>query len=129
MTAQRRRSNPEADIQRDIVRFLRSVLPPGAIVHHSANEVRGEGEAARKAQGIATGMGVHAGFSDLVVISEGRVLFLEVKSKTGRLRDSQAAFRDDVRAQGFPWALVRSVDDALGALAAHGFRTRIRSFK
>jgi hypothetical protein len=32
-----------------------------------------------------------------------------------------------VLAQGFGWALVRSLDEALGALADHGFTTRIAS--
>jgi hypothetical protein len=30
-------------------------------------------------------------------------------------------------AQGFGWALVRSIDDALGALADHGFTSRVVS--
>jgi hypothetical protein len=54
------------------------------------------------------------------------VLFLEVKSPSGRLRPSQVVFRDMVQAQGFAWALVRSVEDALDALADHGFTTRAR---
>jgi hypothetical protein len=54
------------------------------------------------------------------------VLFLEVKSQTGRLRKSQEVFRDAVVTQGFGWALVRSVDDALGALADNGFTSRVR---
>jgi hypothetical protein len=33
-------------------------------------------------------------------------------------------FRDTICAQGFGWALVRSVDDALGALADNGFTSR-----
>ena len=70
-------------------------------------------------------MGIHAGFADLQVIAEGRVLFLEVKSRTGRLSPEQELFRDDVRALGFSWALVRSVDDALEAVAAAGIPTRI----
>lgn len=119
-----RRGKPEADIQRVIVQTLRTVLPPDAIVHHSANEIRG-GTDAQRAQAINVGMGVHPGFADLLVLSEGRLLFLEVKSKTGRLSETQEAFRDAVQAQGLAWALVRSVDDALGALAEHGFRTRI----
>ena len=53
-------------------------------------------------------MGVHRGFADLMVLCEGRVLFLELKSPTGRLSPAQAAFRDAVQAQGFGWALVRS---------------------
>lgn len=122
----RRRATPEADIQRQIVIFLRAVLPAGSIVHHCANEAAGGGEAARKRQSVLAGMGVHAGFSDLLVISVGRVLFLEVKSATGRLSGPQAAFRNAVQGQGLPWALVRSLDDVVAALRAHGFKTRIR---
>jgi hypothetical protein len=43
----------------------------------------------------------------------------------GRLSPAQAAFRDAVQSQGFGWALVRGLDDALGALADHGFTTRV----
>jgi hypothetical protein len=60
-----------------------------------------------------------------MVLVEGRVLFLELKSLKGRLSPAQEAFRDAVLAQGFGWALVRSLDDALGALAEHGFTTRV----
>ena len=49
----------------------------------------------------------------------------KLKAPKGRLRPAQAVFRDAVRAQGFGWALVRSLDDALGALADHGFTTRV----
>jgi hypothetical protein len=61
----------------------------------------------------------------LVVLAQGQVVFLEVKSPSGRLRPAQEAFRDDVIRQGFGWALVRSVDDALAALRQHGVSTRI----
>jgi hypothetical protein len=71
-------------------------------------------------------MGVHPGFADLMVLCDGRVLFLELKSPKGRLSPAQEAFRDAVQAQpGFGWALVRTLDDALGALADHGFTTRV----
>ncbi len=120
-----RRKTPEADAQRAIVQALRFVLPRGAIVHHSANEVSSGDRRGKTRQAILVGMGVHSGFADLIVLSEGRVLFFEVKSKTGRLSPSQVAFRDAVQAQGFAWALVRTVDDALAALADHGFITRL----
>ena len=103
---------------------LRFALPRDAIVHHCVNEVTEAGPRGARRQAILVGMGVHAGFADLIVISGGRVLFLEVKSETGRLRKSQEVFRDTVCAQGFGWALVRSVDDALGALADNGFTSR-----
>jgi hypothetical protein len=72
-------------------------------------------------------MGVHPGFADLLVLCDGCVLFLELKSAKGGLRPEQEAFRDAVLAQGHGWALVRSLDDALGALADHGFTTRVAS--
>jgi hypothetical protein len=121
-----RRSTPEADAQRAIVQALRFALPRDAIIHHCANEVTEAGHRGSVRQAILVGMGVHAGFADLIVISGGRVLFLEVKSQTGRLRRSQEVFRDTVCAQGLSWALVRSVDDALGALADHGFTSRVQ---
>ncbi|MET4102818.1 hypothetical protein ACSSV6_003521 [Roseovarius sp. MBR-38] len=121
-----RRGTPEADLQRAVVQALRFALPRDAIVHHCANEVTEAGPRGARRQAILVGMGVHAGFADLIVISGGRVLFLEVKSETGRLRKSQEDFRDTVCAQGFGWALVRSVDDALGALADNGFTSRVR---
>ena len=121
-----RRSTPEADAQRAIVQSLRVALPRDAIIHHCANEVTEPGSRGQVRQSILVGMGVHTGFADLIVISGGRVLFLEVKSQTGRLRKSQEVFRDIVCAQGFGWALVRSLDDALGALADQGFASRVR---
>ncbi|MBW6494185.1 MAG: hypothetical protein K0B16_06450, partial [Burkholderiaceae bacterium] len=63
---------------------------------------------------------------DLIVISGGGVLFLGLKAPKGRLRPTQESFREAVLAQGFGWALVRSVDDALGALADNGFTSRVQ---
>jgi len=120
----KKRGTPEADIQRAIVSFLRVVLPKGSIVHHAANEIASGGRAGQVRQAILVGMGVHPGFADLVVLSQGKVMFLEVKSSTGTLRPAQEAFRDAVTQQGFAWALVRSMDDTDAALRAHGFATR-----
>ena len=123
----KRRGTSEADLQRATVIALRFALPKGAIIHHCANEVTEPGPRGAKRQAILVGMGVHAGFADLIVICEGRILFLELKSLKGRLSPAQEVFRDAVQAQGFGWALVRSLEDALGALAGHGFTTRIAS--
>ncbi len=121
----KRRGTPEADLQRAVVQALLFALPRSAIVHHCANEVTEAGPRGARRQAILVGMGVHSGFADLVVLCAGRVLFLELKSLKGRLSPAQEAFRDAVLAQGFGWALVRSLDDALEALADQGFTTRI----
>ena len=123
----KRRGTPEADLQRAVVTALRFALPKGAIIHHCANEVPEAGPRGAKHQAILVGMGIHPGFADLVILCAGRVMFLELKSLKGRLSPAQEAFRDAVKAQGFGWALVRSLDDALGALADHGFTTRVAS--
>ncbi|RBI69883.1 VRR-NUC domain-containing protein [Roseovarius sp. TE539] len=120
-----RRMTPEADLQRAVVTALRFALPRTAIIHHCVNEVTEAGPRGAKRQAILVGMGVQPGFADLMVLCDGRVLFLELKAPKGRLSATQTAFRDAVRAQGFSWALVRSLNDALGALADHGFTTRV----
>ena len=121
----KRRGTPEADLQRAVVVALRFALPKGAIIHHCVNEVVEAGPRGAKRQAILVGMGVHAGFADLIVLCQGRVLFLELKSLKGRLSPAQEEFRDAVLVQGFGWALIRSLDDALGALSDHGFTSRI----
>jgi hypothetical protein len=121
----KRRGTSEADLQRSVVTALRFALPKRAIIHHCPNEITEPGPRGAKRQAILVGMGVHPGFADLLVLCAGRVLFLELKSIKGRLSPAQEAFRDTVTAQGFSWALVRSLDDALGALADHGFTTRV----
>jgi len=120
----KRRGTPEADLQRAVVTALRFALPKTAIIHHCANEVTEPGPRGAKRQAILVGMGVHAGFADLMVLRDGRVLLLELKSLKGKLSPAQEAFRDAVLAQGFGWALVRTLDDALGALADQGFTSR-----
>lgn len=121
----KQRGTPEADLQRSVVTVLKFALPKTAIIHHCANEVTEPGPRGAKRQAILVGMGVHRGFADLMVLCDGRVLFLELKSLKGRLSPGQEAFRDTVLAQGHGWALVRSLDDALDALADHGFTTRV----
>lgn len=81
--------HPEADLQRAVVQALRFALPRTAIIHHSTNEVTEPGPRGARRQAILVGMGIHAGFADLMVLYEGRVLFLELKETKSRLRPSQ----------------------------------------
>lgn len=117
-----KRRRPEAAIQMAIVRTLWLVLPAGSIVHASLNE-----EASGTMRKINAAMGACAGFSDLMILAGGRHLYLEVKTATGRQSDDQRRFQRLVEAQGQPYEIVRSVDDALRALEAHAIPTRIVS--
>ena len=63
--------------------------------------------------------GVRAGVPDLCfMLPEGRVGWIEMKTPTGSLSATQKMFRDRCLELAHPWALCRSVDDALRVLTA-----------
>lgn len=58
--------------------------------------------------------GLPKGFSDLFAVKDGRVVFLEVKNETGRVRPDQVHFLEMMRERyGCTAGVVRSVEDAL----------------
>lgn len=114
------RQRVEAPIQQAIVEFLRLVLMPGSIIHASLNE---EESAIRRIMNAA--MGACPGFADLVVVTGGRHLYLEVKSSTGSQSPAQRDFQRDITGQGHPYHIVRSIDDVVEVLRHHEVRLRI----
>lgn len=120
--ARGRRRHPESDLQISIVEWLQLVLAPGTIVHGSLNE---EPSALRRMLNAA--MGARAGFSDLLIVGRGQLLFMELKTAKGRQEPSQVEFQRDVEALGWPYVIVRSVDEAITAVMAAGFPHRIVS--
>lgn len=61
-----------------------------------------------------------AGFSDLVALGHGRVLFVEVKTAKGILSPAQTVFGAEVAANGGTFLVWRSVKDAWDWLAREG---------
>lgn len=55
--------------------------------------------------------GVMAGVSDLIVVIEGEVLFIEVKTPKGRQSDKQKAFEKKVKDLNHVYEIVRSLED------------------
>ena len=51
------------------------------------------------------------GVSDLIAMRDGRVLFLEIKTETGKLSDHQKEFARNVHEQGVEYYIVRDLDD------------------
>lgn len=101
-------------MQRALVRHLHQRLAPPWMFFHVPNgggRSKGEG-------GVFKALGVRAGIPDLILIGDGRMVCLECKADKGRLtpkqRETIAAFAD----AGAPTMIVRSVDQALEALAA-----------
>ena len=55
--------------------------------------------------------GVLAGVSDLILVYPGRIVFVEVKSRNGKLQESQKLFRDTVQKLGYEYIVIRSLDE------------------
>lgn len=60
--------------------------------------------------------GLGLGGADLIAITSGRFIGLEVKSPTGRVKPDQQLWADAVRRSGAFAAIVRSRTDAIAAL-------------
>jgi len=61
--------------------------------------------------------GLGEGSTDLILSVDGLFLGLELKSEDGRLRESQKTWRAMADRRRVPYALARSVDEALEAVA------------
>ncbi len=60
---------------------------------------------------ILQGLGAYKGIPDLIAVKNGRVLFIELKTKTGRQSDHQRKFQSDIEAHGGEYVLCRGVDE------------------
>ena len=55
--------------------------------------------------------GALAGVSDLIIVLEGRVVFVEVKTPTGRQQDTQKIFQERVEQLGHRYEIWRDIRD------------------
>lgn len=90
----------EADLQAAVVDVARRL---GYMVAHF--------RPARTTQGWRTPVsGDGAGFPDLVLVGNDRILFVELKSQRGRLTADQERWRDQLVAAGGEWHLWKPSD-------------------
>lgn len=68
--------------------------------------------------------GILAGHPDLIIYSPKGMFLMEVKTAKGPLSDAQKVVIPELRDLGFEVAVVRSLDDALGAFKAWGLPRR-----
>lgn len=62
------------------------------------------------------GVGSRKGFPDLTAMKEGRTVYIEVKTETGRQSDYQKKFERICNAHGCTYIIARSVSDIEGLL-------------
>lgn len=115
----------EGPIHRAILAHLRGAYP-GAVVHHSANELPLKGKDVARAIAKAKRNGMVSGYPDLVMHWRGRTFGFEVKAPKGTVSDNQAAVMAAMDAQGVPCAVVRSVADVEAFMALQAFNVPLR---
>jgi hypothetical protein len=122
-----RHRSVEGPIHKAILQFLRTAFPPPCLVHHSANETSLKGSTVAIEIAKAKNNGMMPGWPDLEVVHPGGVFFLEVKAPNGRLSEPQRDIAEKMIALGHKWAVVRSIDDVVKALAIWGIQHRGRA--
>ena len=86
----------EETIHRAVVDMLERAATPGiAWTHMPAGEARAKGVA-----GKLKGMGVKAGWPDLLIVKGGRLYGLELKTESGRVSPAQVAAHAALRTAG-----------------------------
>ena len=70
----------------------------------------------RTADGKWFDTGLPEGFSDLLILYNKTCIFCEVKTATGRQREAQINFMNNVRKRGFIYIVARSVQDIINCV-------------
>lgn len=95
----------EALIQFEIVKYARSL---GVLIFSVANEAAGS-NVVRQGQMIS--MGLLTGVSDLIMVLDGKVRFIEVKAPGEKQKPNQVRFQEKVEKLGHCYNVVFSLDD------------------
>lgn len=102
----------EERIQQEIVLWFRNNY---CLNHHKPKykifSIPNVGVAGARHQMTMVSTGLLAGAADLVVLLDGICVFFEVKDEKGKQSDKQKSFEQDVKALGFEYHLVRSLEE------------------
>jgi hypothetical protein len=106
----------EEEIQRAVFQHLRHRGAPGVFAFHPRNGSRDQ----RHLAGVNSGLGVVSGTPDVIIIKDGTVYGLELKTERGRLSPVQLKVHDEMRAAGCEVAVAYGLDQAVEWLEARG---------
>ena len=100
----------EARIQQEIFSFYKNNYclnfhDPKHLIFAVPNDSSSKDETMRK---LATGM--LPGASDLIIVQPNRVIFVEIKTDSGTQQPNQKQFEADVKALGFEYFVIRSLE-------------------
>lgn len=103
----------ESEIQIQIVELLKRVLKGDVLWTFFPAGEAGGGRGGKVRGARLKRMGLHPGWPDLQFLHKGRYYGMEVKTKTGRLSQSQRRMHSLLEEQGVSVAVVRSINDVL----------------
>lgn len=112
----------EAQLHADVVKYLKQALPANAVFHHSPNE----GKRGWIAQKSLKTYGTRAGWPDIEIIWGGRFYGIELKSKSGRVEETQMSVMKDITSAGAAWIVCRSKEEVELALNGWGIPLKAR---
>ena len=106
----------ESKIQQECVVWFREEFVygkqhPDCAIFSVPNEGRN-----RQEQAVKVSTGLMSGVSDLIVVMPNFILFVEVKDAKGTQKPKQIVFEGIVRAAGFSYHLVRSLEEFKGII-------------
>lgn len=99
----KKRQKPEWYIQKDIVSFFKKEYPE-YLIYSCPNE------ATYRRREYFHQIGMMSGVSDLQIITDKRVLFIECKAPQGKQSTEQRQFQSIVENLGYHYYIVRSLD-------------------
>lgn len=118
-TPRKRHQHHEDNLHTQIARVLRAILPASVVWTSTENRHNGVREGARR-----KARGCRAGWPDMQFGHAGRTIFVELKhGKNGASKD-QRDLHEELREQGFPVAVCRSLDDVVAFLKENEFPMR-----
>tara|TARA_R100001015_G_C4616516_1_gene172681 strand:- start:642 stop:1142 length:501 start_codon:yes stop_codon:yes gene_type:complete len=103
----------ESEIQIQIVELLKRILKGDVLWTFFPAGEAGGGRGGKVRGARLKRMGLHPGWPDLQFLHKGRYYGMEVKTKTGRLSQSQRRMHSLLEEQGVSVAVVRSINDVL----------------
>lgn len=86
-----KRVNPESVIQNQVREALR--MDGWYVIRHQQ------------------GLGSHLGLSDLTAIKDGKTIYVEIKTPTGKLSDYQKTFQHEIELHGGVYIVCRRLED------------------
>lgn len=106
------KQHPEAEFQKGVIKWFRATFPE-YLIFSVPNE------AGYKNSAHFASLGLLSGASDLIIVLPNKVLFIECKSPTGKLREEQKKFRDSVRSLNHDYYVIRDKQDLISILKEH----------